>query len=113
MTISETVKNRVLGQTYFLRAHYYFILVQFFGDVPLVLQPVNPGDDLRPFRTPKADVYKQIISDLTNAINLLPKREDYTGSDIGRASKGSAVVCWPKFTSRWVTGNRCPISAIR
>lgn len=91
MTISETVKNRVLGQTYFLRAHYYFILVQFFGDVPLVLQPVNPGDDLRPFRTPKADVYKQIISDLTNAINLLPKREDYTGSDIGRASKGSAV----------------------
>ncbi|MDP4202368.1 MAG: RagB/SusD family nutrient uptake outer membrane protein [Bacteroidota bacterium] len=91
MTISETAKNKVLGQAYFLRAHYYFILVRFFGDVPLVLQPVNPGDDLRPVRTPKADVYKQIISDLTNAINLLPKREDYTGSDIGRASKGSAV----------------------
>ncbi|MDD4969352.1 MAG: RagB/SusD family nutrient uptake outer membrane protein [Paludibacter sp.] len=90
MTISESLKNRVLGEAYFLRAHYYFILVQFFGDVPLVLQPVEPGDDLRPFRTPKADVYKQIVSDLSTSVTLLPQREQYSGSDIGRASKGSA-----------------------
>jgi hypothetical protein len=91
MTISETVKNRVVGEAYFLRAHYYFILVRFFGDVPLTLKPVEPGDDLRPFRTPKADVYKQIISDLNQAITLLPPKEQYTGNDVGRASKGSAT----------------------
>lgn len=91
MTISETVKNRVLGEAYFLRAHYYFILVRFFGDVPLTLKPVEPGDDLRPFRTPKADVYKQIISDLNQAITLLPPKEQYSGNDVGRASKGSAT----------------------
>lgn len=91
MTISETVKNRVLGEAYFLRAHYYFILVRFFGDVPLTLKPVEPGDDLRPFRTPKADVYNQIISDLNQAISLLPPKEQYTGNDVGRASKGSAA----------------------
>jgi len=91
MTISETVKNRVLGEAYFLRAHYYFILVRFFGDVPLTLKPVEPGDDLRPFRTPKADVYKQIISDLNQAITFLPPKEQYSGNDVGRASKGSAV----------------------
>ena len=91
MTINNSLKNRVLGEAYFLRAHYYFILVQFFGDVPLVLQPVEPGDDLRPARIPKAEVYKQIESDLATAVNLLPEREQYSGDNIGRASKGSAL----------------------
>ncbi|MDO8898103.1 MAG: RagB/SusD family nutrient uptake outer membrane protein, partial [Bacteroidales bacterium] len=90
MEISDAVKNRVIGEAYFLRAHYYFILVRFFGDVPLVLAPVKPGDDLRPFRTPKNLVYEQIIADFTKAAELLPPKESYTGSDIGRASKGSA-----------------------
>ena len=91
MTISSTLKNRILGEAYFLRAHYYFILVQFFGDVPLLLVPSITGDDLRPKRTIKADVYKQIEIDLATAINLLPERKQYTGTDIGRASKGTAV----------------------
>jgi hypothetical protein len=90
MAINETIKNRVLGEAYFLRAQYYFILVRFFGDVPLVLTPVEPGDDLRPFRTPKSEVYTRIISDFTKAIELLPSRESYSGSNLGRASKGSA-----------------------
>ncbi len=91
MNISESLKNRVLGEAYFLRAHYYFILVRFFGDVPLTLKPVEPGDDLRPFRTAKAEVYNQIILDLNQAISLLPPKEQYSGSDVGRASKGSAL----------------------
>lgn len=90
MNIAEAVKNRVLGEAYFLRAHYYFILVRFFGDVPLVLAPVQPGDDLRPFRTPKNLVYEQIIADFGKAADLLPPKESYTGADVGRASKGSA-----------------------
>ena len=90
MNISSEIKNRVLGEAYFLRAHYYFILVRFFGDVPLVLSPVNPGDDLRPSRTAKNVVYDQIISDLKIAAEHLPVSSSYAGSDIGRASKGSA-----------------------
>ncbi len=90
MNINTTVKNRVLGEAHFLRGLYYFILVRFFGDVPLVTEPVTPGDNLRPARTPKAEVYNQIISDFSNAITLLPPRESYSGSDVGRASKGSA-----------------------
>jgi starch-binding outer membrane protein, SusD/RagB family len=90
MNISESVKNRVLGEAYFLRANYYFILVRFFGDVPLVLHPVSPGDDLRPKRTPTSQVYDQIIADFKQAVELLPARETYSGSDLGRASKGAA-----------------------
>ena len=91
MDIDKDIKDRSLGEAYFLRAHYYFILVRYFGDVPLILEPQDPEGDIRPFRTPKDQVYQQIISDFKNAIELLPPRENYTGSDIGRASKGSAV----------------------
>lgn len=91
MTINETMKNRIVGEAQFLRAHYYFILVQLFGDVPLLTEPQVPSDDLRPARTDKAKVYELIIDDLSKAIGNLPTRAQYSGSDIGRATKGAAV----------------------
>jgi hypothetical protein len=85
------MKKRILGEAHFLRGLYYFILVRFFGDVPLITRQQNVGDDLNPARTPKADVYKQIISDLSDAMDMLPPRESYSGADVGRASKGAAT----------------------
>ncbi len=90
MNINEKLKNRILGEAHFLRGLYYFILVRFFGGVPLILKPVNPGDDLRPKRASKTEVYNQIILDFRKAAELLPARNTYTGSDVGRASKGAA-----------------------
>ncbi len=91
MTINEDLKNRILGEAHFLRASYYFILVRLFGDVPLITVPQKPSDNLRPKRTPKAEIYDLIIDDFNQAINLLPPGSDYSGSDIGRASKGAAA----------------------
>jgi hypothetical protein len=91
MAISSQLKNRILGEAKFLRATYYFILVRLFGDVPLITTAQTPGDNLRPSRTPKAQVYDQVVQDLTDAVNLLPDRSTYKGADIGRASKGSAA----------------------
>jgi|HigsolmetaAR201D_1030396.scaffolds.fasta_scaffold01254_4 SusD family. len=90
MNISESVKNRVIGEAKFLRGLYYFILVQLFGDVPLITVAQTPADDLRPQRTSKELIYAQIIDDLKEAGNLLPDRNQYASKDIGRASKGSA-----------------------
>lgn len=91
MNIDENLKNRIVGEAKFLRGLYYFILVRFFGDVPLITVPQEPGDDLRPLRTDKAAVYEQIIADLTDAEQLLPPRSSYSSSDLGRASKGAAA----------------------
>lgn len=91
MNITPSLKNRILGEAYFLRAHYYFILVRLFGDVPLITDPQTPEDNLRPSRTPKGQVYDLIVNDLQQAVKLLPARETYTGADIGRASKGAAT----------------------
>ncbi|HCO67693.1 MAG TPA: RagB/SusD family nutrient uptake outer membrane protein [Dysgonomonas sp.] len=92
MDIEQSLKDRCIGEAKFLRAHYYFILVQLFGDVPLATSTPKPGDNLKPTRTDKMTIYNEvIIPDLKDAIELLPPREDYSGSDIGRASKGAAA----------------------
>jgi hypothetical protein len=91
MDIDEKIKNRVLGEAYFLRGLYHFILVRYFGDIPLILEPQAPGDNLRPFRTDKDIVYGQIIGDLTMAMDLLPAKSTYSPGDLGRATKGAAT----------------------
>jgi len=91
--MDQTIKDRVIGEAKFLRGLYYFILVQAFGDVPLITDAPETitNEYLYPKRAPKEEVYQQIIQDLTDAMNLLPVRETYSGADIGRASKGSAT----------------------
>lgn len=80
-------KPRVLGEARFLRAYYYFELVKFFGDVPLVVdQRFLFGDQFEVDRTPATEVYEQIELDLLFAIENL----EFTTPDIGRASRGSA-----------------------
>lgn len=96
ISMDQALKNRILGEAKFLRANYYFILVRFFGDVPLITVPQVPGDNLQVSRTPQAQVYTQIIQDLLSADSLLPGRETYTGSDVGRASKGAAAAMLAK-----------------
>lgn len=91
LDIDQDIKERSMGEAYFLRAHYYFILVRFFGDVPLITEPQSPGDDLRVKREDKSLVYDQIIGDLQNAMEMLPERSSYSTIDIGRASKGAAA----------------------
>lgn len=90
LDINEDLKNRSMGEAYFLRAHYYFILARYFGDVPLITTPLSSDDNLFPSRDPVNEVYELIISDLTNAAQLLPPTSSYSQQNIGRASKGAA-----------------------
>lgn len=81
-------KDEIIAETRFLRAFYYFELVKFFGDVPMIIDErlgVEEASQLP--RTPKADVYAQIEEDLTAAAAVLP-----TVSAVkGRASRGAAL----------------------
>ena len=80
-------KEEVLAQARFLRAYYYFELVKWFGDVPLVVdQRMLFGDQFNVDRTPKAQVYAQIEMDLISAAENLP----YTQAETGRITKGAA-----------------------
>jgi starch-binding outer membrane protein, SusD/RagB family len=69
-TLSASVKQQLLGEAKFMRAFFYFYLVNLYGDVPLALT-TDPQINSHSFRTLKQDVYKQIITDLKDAENLL------------------------------------------
>ena len=88
--MDEALKSRLMGECYFLRAHYYFIMVRFFGDVPLRTKPLFASDNLNIARTPKEQVYEQIISDTREAIERLPYKKQYGSTDLGRACKEAA-----------------------
>lgn len=89
--ITENKKNRFIAEAKFLRGLYYFNLVRFFGDVPLILD-LKTVDDAMIGRTPKAEVYNQIIEDLIFAETHLPLRSEYTDNDEGRANRGAAKI---------------------
>lgn len=91
MDIDEAIKNRILGEAYFLRAHYYFILVRLFGGVPLQTEPADSDSDLLLPRASVEEIYELIESDLEEAISRLPKRSEYTQANMGRATKEAAM----------------------
>jgi len=64
-------KTQVLAQAKFLRAFCYFYLVTTFGEVPLHTT-FNTNPSTADSRAPLADVYAQIITDLTEAAADLP-----------------------------------------
>lgn len=72
-TVDFAGKEALYGEVYFLRAYYYFTLVKFFGDVPLFTDKrLGLAESGSLGRTAKADVYKQVETDLTAAIAALP-----------------------------------------
>ena len=86
-TVSDAVKKQRVAEMKFLRAHYYFILVQQWGGVDLRLTETL-GPTKATSRASEADVYKAITSDLEAAIpDLDPKMRS---ADYGRATKAAA-----------------------
>jgi hypothetical protein len=68
---SNAIKKTALGEGYFLRAYNYLRLVSQYGAVPLQIEPLSSVTLEFTRATPK-EVCAQIISDLTNAMQLLP-----------------------------------------
>jgi hypothetical protein len=79
-------KNLRIAELKFLRAFYYFTLVQQFGGVPVVTVP--PAEVQTDFpRNSVAEVYKLIIDDLRTAGPSLPWKAP--SAEVGRASRAA------------------------
>jgi hypothetical protein len=68
--LDPAVKRQLTGEVKFMRAFFYFYLVNLFGDVPLALTTDYKVNSLLP-RSPTTQVYQQIIADLSDAQELL------------------------------------------
>ena len=78
-------RDVVIGEAEFLRAWAYFELVSMWGDVPIYTEPVTTLTGYKA-KSPAADVYTLVISDLTDAVAKLP---DGHSTD-GRATRDAA-----------------------
>lgn len=83
---TDNDKKMRASEARFLRAYYYFSLVQTFGNIPLLLdENISVQTDLK--RASVAEVYNSIISDLVYAQAYLPN----TQSEYARVTKGAAM----------------------
>jgi hypothetical protein len=81
-------KDKIIAEARFLRAYYYFELVKFFGDVPLIIDKrIGIEEATQIARSPKSEVYAQIEEDLTYAASILGP----VATQKGRATKGAAL----------------------
>jgi hypothetical protein len=85
VTDDGALRDVTVGEAKFLRAWAYFELVSQWGDVPLYTDPPANITSYKA-KSPAADIYTLIISDLTDAAAKLPA----TAAQQGRATKGAA-----------------------
>jgi hypothetical protein len=77
-SMTEVQKQSAIAEMSFLRAFFYFELVQHFGSIPLVLDVAFEVRTDFP-RSSIAEIYNQIIEDLEYAIQYLPEKPEKTG----------------------------------
>lgn len=89
--ISDSKKARLIAESKFLRAFFYYKLNMVYKGVPVYLTPVTI-EECNQGRETEAKVWEVIITDLTDCINEanLPDRYDKGNADFGRATKAAA-----------------------
>lgn len=70
--ISSDLADQYVAESKFFRAFSYFMLVKTFGDVPLLTSAVDSPNGLEGERNASSEVYDLIVSDLTDAVAVLP-----------------------------------------
>ncbi|HPE57647.1 MAG: RagB/SusD family nutrient uptake outer membrane protein [Bacteroidia bacterium] len=95
IAMEQALKDRILGEAYFLRGLYYFQLCNIFGNVPLILRVLNP-DEMQVPNTTREEVLLQIKKDFSAAVEKLGKALNaspgiYPSGEFGRATPGAAL----------------------
>ena len=94
--MDSSLKAQRLAEARFLRALYYFDLVQMYGPVTLKLEPTTTAST-QFTRAPVDSVYDAIINDLKYAEATLP----YVAKEYGRATKGAVQHLLAKVYLTW------------
>lgn len=88
--IAQASKDNIKAQALFLRAYYYFMLVDRWGAVPMQLTALKSPSNVRLAASSIEDVYAQITKDMLTAQAALPKASVLGVNSSGRLSKNAA-----------------------
>ncbi|MDB5031846.1 RagB/SusD family nutrient uptake outer membrane protein [Mucilaginibacter sp.] len=101
VSMDATLKARYIAEAKLLRAYFYFDLVRFFKNIPLILEPTDPTNIYTITQVAPDVIYKQIIQDLKDAQSSLPATVP-AASEGGRVTLGvdhallARVYMWQK-----------------
>jgi len=76
---SDSEKQKVTGEAYFLLAYNYYLLATYFGDVPLVTKTLTIDESKDQTRTPKSEVVAYTIDKLKEASKMLAGKSQVNG----------------------------------
>lgn len=99
--LTPSVKKSLMGEAQFLRGFFYFYMVNYFGDIPLILNTDYKVNTLLP-RTDKALVWTSIINDFKDAQTNLSSA--YTSSERIRVNQAAATTMLARaflYTEKW------------
>ncbi|MEX0988218.1 MAG: RagB/SusD family nutrient uptake outer membrane protein [Bacteroidales bacterium] len=89
--VSDRTIELLLGQTYFLRAFFYFELVKRYGGVPIITEVLEIGEGAGMERDSYEDCIQFIVDECDNAAAILPDIWQSNATNFGRATKGAAL----------------------
>ncbi len=75
----DVLRDRLLGEAYFLRAYYYHQLMRNYGGVPLISRAYGLGEDYTVSRASFQETIEFIVNDLDQATALLAGKGDTPG----------------------------------
>lgn len=105
VVMNENRKKELLSEAYFLRAFFHWTLTKNFGEIPVKIKASKSLEDAYVGKSNKVEIYKQIYSDLDNAVVNLSSYTS-TGTVKGRPSKEAALALYAKaalYNEDWPT----------
>lgn len=104
-----TLKNRI-GEAYFMRAYYHYLLMRMYGEIPYMNYLTDPQNIPELKKESVHSIADKICADADSAFNLVPARNDNNSGEFGRIERGmclglKAVVRWMEATPLWNGGN--------
>lgn len=96
-------RDQIVGEAKFLRGYYYFVLLNTFRNVPLILETPEGSEDYTPAQATPDDVWAQIEADFRDAAAVLPATP-WPAQFAGRVTKGTAQAYLGKahlFQEQW------------
>jgi hypothetical protein len=103
--MDEDLRNRILGEAYFLRGWAYFDLVRLYGGVPLREKTLAEGDDADKPRASVAETYAFVVDNFKQAARLLFPVGDARSGEKGRVTRGVALAYLAKAYLTMASGS--------
>lgn len=104
MEMDENLRNRMMGEAYFLRGFYYYQLLNLYREIPIYDHLIKDGAEFKIAQVSRDSAWNYVINDFITALPMLPTKENADAADSLNATCGSVAAYLAKsyvLTEQW------------